>query len=243
MKLYAVKKDELAKQEMEKMLELLENKRRQRVNQIRNREDRLRSIGAGLLLRYAYLQDKHTAEEWEKLVMSENKNGKPYIEVAGKEADFHFSLSHSADWIVCGTDTREIGIDIEEVKEYRERVAKRFFSQKENERLQRGTDKEKEKMFYQMWTAKESYVKMTGTGLTVPLSEIVCDVEQKCILDCKKSECIKIDYIENIERYMICVCAKDEKTKIPKCVEILTGQQLLEGCYAECKREKCSKKR
>lgn len=238
MRIYAVRKDELERFDIEKMTQLLDCKRRQRINQIKRKEDRLRSIGAGLLLKYGYLQRGYTEEDWEVLEIKEEKNGKPYVQ----DGEFHFSLSHSGEWILCAVDSQEVGIDIEQIKDYREKVAERFFSQIEVRKLQQEEIQNRRELFYQLWTAKESYTKLTGTGLTIPLSEVVCEVENNRIYDCGQSEYAKIEYIDTIEQYMICVCVKEEETKIPKEVERLTGLQLLEGCYAKGKWEKCGKK-
>ena len=61
-----------------------------------------------------------------------------------------------------------MGCDIEEIKEYKEKVAKRFFTSKENEYLDLTNDKDG--LFYRLWTLKESYVKCIGKGLSVPLN-------------------------------------------------------------------------
>lgn len=236
MKIYAVKKNELEGLNKDEAMQLTDAKRRQRINQIKLEEDRLRSIGAGLLLRYAYLKAGHTVEDWNSLDFMEGENGKPFL----SEEQFFFSLSHSGDWVVCAVDSQIIGIDIEQMKDCKLQVAKRFFALKEYEQLQ--AQGENRVLFYKMWTAKESYTKMTGTGLTVPMSEIVCEVENNYILDCESMEYTRMHYIEEIENYMICICVKEEKTELPCRMEILSGRQLLEGCYAECEWKKCGKK-
>lgn len=94
--------------------------------------------------------------------------GKPYFP---NQPELHFSISHSGDFWVCVFSESHVGIDIqkhvgkkgESGKEanYFERLAKRFFHLREAEWVGENPDKR----FFQIWTAKESYVKYTGKGI------------------------------------------------------------------------------
>ena len=56
-------------------------------------------------------------------------HGKPYIL---NDNQHYFNISHSGNYIICGTSDTEIGVDVEEVKEMRDilDIAKRFFFRK-----------------------------------------------------------------------------------------------------------------
>lgn len=89
-------------------------------------------------------------------------NGKPYF----AELPIYFNLSHSGDYVLCAVADVEVGADIQRMEsiDY-ERIASRFFSEKECEVLrQTGAEKAKQ-LFYQLWTRKEAYGKLTGEGL------------------------------------------------------------------------------
>ncbi len=60
--------------------------------------------------------------------------------------------------------TPSIGIDIEYIRTYDEKLVERFFSKEEQDYL-RFTD-EKDENFTRIWTSKEAYGKFTGGGIT-----------------------------------------------------------------------------
>ena len=63
-----------------------------------------------------------------------------------------------------------VGIDIERIRAYQPNVARRVCSDAEQKLLEQCEDPAR--LFYRLWTLKESYVKLTGTGISVPLSQI-----------------------------------------------------------------------
>ena len=74
----------------------------------------------------------------------------------------HFSVSHSGGLWVCALCRCDVGIDIEQhAARDHAALSRRFFHPNEIEYTRRGgTD-----AFYSVWTAKESYVKLLGTGI------------------------------------------------------------------------------
>ena len=105
------------------------------------------------------MEKLNTSEE--SLVFSENKNGKPYFT---NFPDFYFNISHSADGIAIAVDTKEIGIDIEKIRDVNLRVADRFFTDEEKKYVYK--DEEFcQKRFFEIWTKKEAYVKKHGLKL------------------------------------------------------------------------------
>lgn len=105
--------------------------------------------------------------------IEKGKHGKPYL--AGVMSPLFFNLSHSGDYIVCVLSDSEVGIDIEQHKECRMRVAYRFFHPKEVSFLEKMAGKEQDSLFYRYWAAKESFLKYTGTGLAGSLSSFWVD--------------------------------------------------------------------
>ncbi len=90
-------------------------------------------------------------------------NSKPYI-----DGGPHFSLSHSGRYTVCAVADCEVGVDIEHPRENTARLAKRFFTESENERLAASDAPDEE--FCRIWVVKESYIKATGMGFKTPLN-------------------------------------------------------------------------
>lgn len=93
-----------------------------------------------------------------------NKYGKPFLII---ESDYFFNLSHSSSAVVCITDNQQVGIDVELIKPIDIKGFKKVFSPDELVYIMK--QKNKFKGFYEIWTAKESFLKMLGKGLTVPL--------------------------------------------------------------------------
>lgn len=98
------------------------------------------------------------------IVIRRTPAGKPFINNA---PNFHFSLSHAGQWLVCATSKQSVGIDIEyvlplDVLQYRE-----YLSIAEYYQLRELPAKEQLNRFYELWTLKESYLKQTGDGLSV----------------------------------------------------------------------------
>lgn len=82
------------------------------------------------------------------------QGGKPFI--AGAP---HFSLSHSGNCAAAAISSSPVGIDIEAMRPAPESVARRLSARDDRD-------------FFRIWTLKESFVKMTGEGLVLPVQSI-----------------------------------------------------------------------
>lgn len=130
-------------------------KRYERALKYKYQEDYLRCVGAYILL-YKELGSFTESD------LYFNEHGKPYI----KNKPF-FSYSHSGDYICLVIDNYEVGVDIEKVKDFKISNLCRVFNEKE---LVFGDKSNKN--FYEIWTKKESYLKLTGQGITANLNLI-----------------------------------------------------------------------
>ncbi len=92
---------------------------------------------------------------------------KPYLADA---KDIYFNISHCQKACVCAFSDREIGIDVQDIRPYRELTAKKVCNAAELELIRQSEDKARS--FTRIWSMKESYVKMTGSGITLPLNQI-----------------------------------------------------------------------
>ena len=135
--------------------------------QFRLREDRARSIGAGLLLVYAVRQI-HPAHPLPLHVEADSR-GKPFLPDI---PDFHFNLSHSGKWAVCVSASHPVGIDIEQIGPPMDDVAQRYFSPAECAHLDALPAADRPAAFCELWVLKESYMKATGLGFHLPLEQL-----------------------------------------------------------------------
>lgn len=71
------------------------------------------------------------------------------------------------------TRLREIGVDVEQVRGNSDldAIARRFFSGREQSELFALPEEERVAAFFRCWTRKEAYIKATGDGLSLPLSQ------------------------------------------------------------------------
>ena len=133
--------------------------RRKKADSIKPQNAKIRSIGAGILLKKA-LEDVGVPKNLWSFTQAES--GKVLLADA-EELMIDFNLSHSGDKVMCAISDCTVGCDVEAVKE-NTKVAKRFFTAKEAELAQGNAE-----MFTRIWTLKESFIKATGEGLSRPL--------------------------------------------------------------------------
>ena len=139
-----------------RLLELVGTERRKKVIRYRMPDDRKRSLAAGLIIR-KILNENGLSEDSLKY----SENGKPLAD------NLFFNISHAGDYVVGVSSDREVGCDIEKIVDAPLEVADCFFHLKEAEYIKSAEDKNR--AFFTLWTLKESYMKMTGRGMNLPL--------------------------------------------------------------------------
>lgn len=189
--------------ETPKVLDYLSSQRREKALQYRQPGDRRRCLGAGLLLRKVLPMHGASPEN-----VRINSEGKPVAE------NVYFNLSHSAQWVICAVGEKRVGCDIEIIAEEPKGVAERFFHQNEAEYLNSCREERRRETFFRLWTLKESYIKMTGEGLHLPLDsfEILLDREH---LRLRRADrilpCHLMEY--QIPGYKVSVCGEEAHFK------------------------------
>ena len=138
---------------------------RELLKKYKRTKDKQRSLLGELLTRT--ILSKKLKIPAEQVIIEKSEKGKPYLV---NNNDLHFNISHSGDWVVAAFASTEVGIDIENIKPVNFRIAERFFSKKEFAALEKKAGKEKINFFFDLWTLKESYLKLLGKGLTKSLS-------------------------------------------------------------------------
>lgn len=133
--------------------------RRQRARRYLRREDGLRCLAAGELLRQTVERTLGITE----FSVVKDPGGKPRIDGL---ADFHFNLSHSGRRVVIAWGESPVGVDVQKMcmDAGKEALARRFFTPEEQDYVFGQPDWIQDR-FYRVWTGKESYLKYLGTGL------------------------------------------------------------------------------
>lgn len=178
--------------------------RRKKTDAFRFEKDKRLSLGAELLLKKA-LADYGVSPRDMRFEYGEN--GKPYL--AG-EKDVFFNFSHSGTYVMCAVSDGQIGCDTEQITGYKDSLARHIFSAAEYADISsKVSEEEKSAAFFRYWTLRESYMKYTGLGLALPLSdfEITTDGETGVLKNGEKQN-VFFGEFSSIPGYACAVCAE-----------------------------------
>jgi len=128
---------------------------------------RQRSL-ADRLLEFVLRKDLGVEYEPEKVL--KGPQGKPYL----PDSPVKFNKSHSEGMVAVAVGTAEVGVDCQMIRPVTEALLNRTCSEGEKGLILSSEDPERE--FALTWARKEALVKMTGTGLTVPIREIASKI-------------------------------------------------------------------
>ena len=95
-----------------------------------------------------------------------NEHGAPYLEDGP-----YFSISHCKQGIVVAVSETPIGIDIEAIRPLNEGLVQKAMNPQEQAQIAAAANPEQE--FIRLWTRKEAYVKMLGTGIISDMHQIL----------------------------------------------------------------------
>ncbi len=185
--------------------------RRKKTDGFRFERDRRLSVGAELLLMKGL-------EEWginpKEIKYYYGKNGKPCL--AGKQ-DIYFNISHSGEAVICAVSLFEVGCDIEKVSDVNLKIAERFFCEDEYEMIMsQKTEELKREMFFRLWTLKESFIKLTGMGIGMPMKSFSIKPDKDKII-VKQEHAFNACYFQELflwKNYKCSVCGFDSSIGI-----------------------------
>ena len=135
--------------------------RREKIEKYRFMKDKALSLAAGLMLSYA-LESEGISEMNQEYIVGEH--GRPELKAY---PDISFNISHSGNMAALVFSTKHrVAIDIEQIRQYPDKVAEKYFSPHEKDMLYRKSEgHSREEYFYACWTRKEAYGKLAGSGL------------------------------------------------------------------------------
>jgi len=158
----------------EPLFAVLSAEEHQRAARLRFADDRLRTLSARALARV--LLAANGAGPARDLVFARGPHGKPYL--AKGPSDLHFNLAHSGRVVlVAVARTREVGIDVEQIRSGVADRAADFCSPAEVAALAKLDPARREDGFFACWTRKEAYLKARGDGLAVALDRFDVEVD------------------------------------------------------------------
>ena len=169
--------------------------RKQRSDRYLRREDGLRCLAAGELLRRTVERELGITE----FTVITEPGGTPRI--AGQE-HFHYNLSHSGNRVVIAYGDSPVGADLQQMRmdTGKENLVKGFFT-KEDQIYVLEQPELSEARFYRVLTGKERYLKYLGTGLKKSLDSF-------SVFSPEIAPMLKVRYLA--DGYCVSLCAADE---------------------------------
>lgn len=213
--------------EWEACLQRLPKERAEKIRCIRHPDSRKQSLGAGLLLEEVLGRLEPAA------VIRYLPYGKPVC------AQIPFSLSHTKDRVILSVweGSRQpfaqkdrnylTGCDIEQIRPYQPRLARRFFTESEYYSLEAVKDPQAQaELFCRYWTKKESVLKLTGLGMSLPLN--LFDVQDSQV---RADPAPILEWCTQISKNI----QEEKEQEVRRIVEIFLNKQLFFKEY-RCKR-------
>lgn len=220
--LYLLETEKLNNDEIfTKYYNILSPYRKEKTDKMRMRKDKNLSLAVGIIID-TYL--KHINMNEKDMHYGIEEYGKPYFE---NFKNLHFNASHSGEIAICAFSDTEVGCDIEIISKFNTDLAKRFFTQGEYEFIisanekPRDTYSQQAKRFYRIWTLKESFLKLTGEGISNGLDNFEIrfknDITPTVI---KNSRLLPFYFKEySFKNYRIALCSKENT--FPKEITII----------------------
>ncbi|MBD1372569.1 4'-phosphopantetheinyl transferase superfamily protein [Hazenella sp. IB182357] len=211
----------LTDKQLTHLLSFVDRAKREKIVRYHRRIDAKRSLLADLLIRMQIA--KRFEVDPRELQFAYNQYGKPYLQ---GHPQVHFNLSHAGEWVVGMLGCEEIGVDVECIKELDHRITDVVFSEAEMALYQELPENRRQHYFYKIWTAKESYVKAVGKGLSIsPQSITVCMEEHQSYIVGKKKQ---IRHYTWVPDYVLCACV--ERVELPTDI-IYVEENAIYGYY------------
>lgn len=153
-------------------LQVLDDHDRTEMGRITSTSQRDAATAARVLLRLALARAAHhtvSASEWR---FCRSTTDKPSI--AKGLPQLQFSVAHCPSAVVVAVSAGlQVGIDVESIDQIMsDGVAHTFFSQAERNRLARLRAAQKARESLRLWTLKEAFTKLTGSGLSSDFASI-----------------------------------------------------------------------
>ena len=176
---------------------LVWDERRRQAERLLQPRDRRLCVGAGLLAQGMLVKAGAT-----DLTLAYGEHGKPYL---ARHPSIHFNLSHSGDYALCAVADRPVGVDIQEMVDYDEALARHCMCDDELAWLAGQGDKSR--ALTRLWVRKESYIKLTGEGLSRnPITLCVIDDCEHPLADGR------VSFSEfEVPGCIICTCMHDDR--------------------------------
>jgi len=132
-----------------------------------------------------------------------NDFGKPRLK---NYPAIYYNISHCKDYIALIISRKyQVGIDVEEIKNFTPYVARKVFTLKEIDRIYSSKCPNTE--FFKYWTLKESFTKAIGKGIAFGMKNIELNIINDSNIICNQEKCKFILLQE--DKYQIGICYRE----------------------------------
>lgn len=217
-KIYIASAKELENEEQFiRLYQTVSKERQQKIDRLRFSKDKRLSLAAELLLKKALKEigiNEHRIEYGE--------NGKPYLKDI---SEVYFNLSHSEERVMCVISEKEVGCDVEKIRDTDFRIAGHFLTDEEQAFLEQANNlEEKKELFFRLWTLKESFLKATGMGMKLSMKDFMFQFVDNQVYVCQTVNGEQYFFEEydfqDGYRYAVCSLCPGSKDWEEKFVEI-----------------------
>ena len=186
--------------------------RKEKIDAFKPHHSKLLSLGAGILLETAMKGIGILSYE-----VMPDPDKKPRIN--GHE-DIFFNISHSGDVVILGISDREIGVDVEKIKHFKDTLVNYVFGEGDKSLAKELIDSEADpdKVYTRLWTVKESIMKHSGKGIAMEPKSISLRLENdKIKASSAEYDCEALNLLPfEITDYRITVCSEYDKFTLLK---------------------------
>ena len=163
-RVFVSKIPEISTDAFECLLQKVSEERQEKINRLKMYDKKCQSLAVELLLR-AVLVSHFYVNECD-IMIEKTPEGKPYLK---GDRGLFISLSHCDGLVAVAVSSCEVGVDAERVRDIDSKIAKRFFTELEQEYVFE-TDDADINLFFEVWTRKEAMAKKRGVGLSADKS-------------------------------------------------------------------------
>ena len=179
MQIYVIDTEVFAEQNIyDRVINILPEERLQKIRSVKQEQGKRLSAAAGFLLLYGAFRQPDmlhisTEESGLETILQPSlehftgEQGKPSLFVDGKQ--LFYNLSHSKKKAACVIADAECGIDLERIDPGRvtDSILRKVCTHREKDRLAQMDEEQRKKLFFKLWTGKESVMKCDGRGIAM----------------------------------------------------------------------------
>ena len=163
------------------------------------KKERYLSAVVGEILLAKLLEDIYKID-YSSLEFEINTYGKPYL----KQQGIYFNISHSYNMVIVAVADKEIGVDIEKIRNTSYETANIFATEKEQRYISSSKHNILKRLF-EIYTLKEAYFKCLGTNLD-NLKSVEFQINNGQVFCSDNS--VKVKLLNNVDGYVGAIVSK-----------------------------------